>query len=176
MRRNPRLDFTKREVEIPAFGVFALSGVSPSVIPSLALLGLKQALLTASDLKAAYADMTNGVMLKFREAPGAKPDPWHEAMALAIAEQQATLEAGPKAKASVVAQIAGSYVDGLRTHVATLSKEAKRALRAHPSVIQHHRRITGVVTDHTSLLALAGVMPELPFRAEPVSDEAMEAA
>lgn len=177
MRRNPRLDFVRREVDIPNVGIYPLSGVAPAVIPSLALLGLKQALLTAPDLAAAYNDLTNGVMLKFRDPVGAKSDPWHEAMALAIADQQAALEAGPKAKASAVAGIAAGYVDAMRTHVAMLPKEAKKTMKAHPAVIQHYNRITGKVPDQTSLLAIAGVMPELPLATlEPETVELVEAA
>lgn len=176
MRRSPRLDFTKREIEFPDAGVFALGGVSPSVIPGLALVGLKHTLLTATDPQVTYIDLTNGVM-KFRKLATKSPDPWHEAMAFAIAEQQAILEAGPKAKASLIASIAGSYVEGMRTHVATLPKETLKTMKAHPSVIQHHSRITGAGAGQTSLLAIAGVMPELALPAPvPETVELGEAA
>lgn len=169
MRRSPKLDFTKREIDFPNVGVFALSAVSQAVMPALALLGLKHALLNAEDLQTTYADLVGGVM-KYRSSPSARIDPWHEAMALACADQHATQEALPKSKPSVIAGLAASYLPDMRAHVAALPKETHKAMKAHPAVIQHYNRITGVAAELQSPLAIAGYQPR---QADLVLGEAM---
>jgi hypothetical protein len=156
--RRPRIDVTGLVVMLGG-GRYTAVDMPSTVRDYLTVLGLKTALLSGDNVDTAYTLLMSGLIPNQRPPTPPRRSKWREAIAATLAQAMAAAAAPRGIKRAALDAMVADRLEGMRTHVATLSKDTVRHLAGREDVGETYRRMFSPHFDgQESLLALAGVV------------------